>query len=135
MTFIQTWDQNKAKARAVKFIMFIRSKTLQRISLNLLSWKHKHKFLYDLIIDFLILMPVRNWIEVEDHLKMSYFGVFEPGRPTYKHAADNSRILLGKVTQGKFLRFYQCFFGFHNLGSVSKSCQILKICTDRTYVH
>ena len=48
---------------------------------------------------------------------MSYFGVFEPGRPMYERAADNSRILLGKVTQGKFLRFYQCFFQRYSCAS------------------
>ena len=33
-------------------------------------------------------------------------------------------------TEGKFLRFCGCFFRLHNLGSVSKSRQILETCTD-----
>ena len=35
LTFIQTWEKNKLQAGALKFKIFFRSKTLQRISLNL----------------------------------------------------------------------------------------------------
>ena len=42
---------------------------------------------------------------------MSYFGVFKPGRPTYKRAADISRILLGilKVNVWDFVDIFLDF--------------------------